>query len=84
MTTKITSKQEQATITISLKIRLCTPTNYVLMGIMLQKLSMNAVFVRLYHFLVQDGAFECLIEKKNGDGLVSIGVLNISGDERQI
>jgi len=28
-----------------LKISLCTPTNYILMGIMLQKLSMNAVFV---------------------------------------
>lgn len=33
-----------------LKISLCTPTNYVLMGIMLQKLSMNAVFVRLHLF----------------------------------
>lgn len=66
-----------------LKISLCTPTDYVLMGIMLQKLSMNAVFVRMHSFLVQYGAFECLIEK-NRDGLVSTGVLNISGDERQI
>lgn len=33
-----------------LKIGLCTPTNYVLMGIMLQKLSMNAGFVRLHLF----------------------------------
>lgn len=66
-----------------LKISLYTPTNYVLMGIMLQKLSMNAVFVRLHLFLVQYDAFEGLIEN-NRDDLVPIGVLNISGDESQI